>query len=47
MMCIRRHFKWCHEGISIIIKLLRMNAQLRKQHVMGYGHGERISEHTQ
>lgn len=36
----------CHEGISIIIKLLRLNAQLRKQHVVGYGHGERISEHT-
>jgi hypothetical protein len=23
-----------------------MNAELRKQHVVGYGHGERISEHT-
>jgi len=45
LTCIRQHFKWCHEGISITIKLLRMNAQLRK-HVVGYGHGERISEHT-
>jgi len=27
LTCIRRHFKWCHEGISIVmyVKFIRIN----------------------